>query len=407
MLRICFLSYRGNPYSGGQGIYLKYVAEELVRQGVEVHAVVGPPFPDHMDGVVVHRIENNHYSTRKGRNIINEKNPLDILRPLNFFEYLSTRGGSFSEISTFTIRAFFLLKKLHKRFHFDIIHDNQSLGYGLLMMKSLGIPVIATIHHPLTIDLANDLERDLSFKRKTMRVMFYPLMMQKFVSKRLDHIITVSGDSKMRIHDDFGVRKEKISVVYNGIDRSIFSASKMKKKKKIIFVRNIEDGKKGFAYLLKAMTNVGEGWCLTAVDGGSVHKRITGPLIERLGISGKVTFTGKINTGELVSHYRESSIAVVPSVYEGFGFPAAEAMSCGVPVISSDGGALPEVVGDTGIIVPSRNADALSSAINRLINDEEMQNKMRKAGIERVRNFFSWERSAGKMIDIYRHHLQR
>ncbi|HNX23271.1 MAG TPA: glycosyltransferase family 4 protein [Spirochaetota bacterium] len=401
-MKICLLCYRGNPYSGGQGIYLKYVAEELVRQGHEVHAIVGPPYPHDMKGVVTHAIPNNEYYVKKGFNIINEKSPFDIFHPVNAYEWFHSRFGAFPEISSFGYRAFFLLRKLHAEYKFDIIHDNQSLNYGLLLMKSLGVPVVATIHHPLSIDLRTILERSESFRRKFRAVMFYPTLMQAIVSKRLDHIITVSEDSKIMNHRDFGVPLEKQSVVYNGIDRNIFKPVKVQKNKKdIIFVGNIEDGKKGFLYLLKAVKVMKTDVRLIVVDGGAPHRKVTNRVIDLLGIRDKIFFAGTASNDELVKLYSQSSAAIVPSVYEGFGFPAGEAMACGVPVISSDGGALPEVVGDAGIVVPARDHQALADAVDTLLNDPGMQKKFSGAGIERVKELFTWEGAVKQMVDVY------
>jgi glycosyltransferase involved in cell wall biosynthesis len=402
-LRICLLCYRGNPYSGGQGIYLKYIAEELVRQGHEVHAIVGPPYPLEMKGVKEHRLNNNEYFIKKKFSVINKSDPFDIFNPINLYEYLSTRLNSFSEINAFSIRAYLKLRDLSKSIKFDVIHDNQCVGYGLLLMKSLGIPVITTIHHPLSIDLENVIERASSFFNKMKSVMFYPLVMQVIVSKRLDHVITVSEDSKKKINQYFGVPMGMQTVVYNGLDRSIFRPMKdvRKVRGKIIFVGNVEDGKKGFAYLVKALGMVKSGVRLTVVDGGSPHHRVTSRLIENLGLGGRIEFTGKINTDELVRQYAESELAIVPSTYEGFGFPAAEAMSCGVPVLASDGGALPEVVGDAGVVVPARNVEALAEAIDRM-SDRQALEKMSGMGIRRVSECFTWEGAVTKMVDVYR-----
>lgn len=407
-MKICLLCYRGNPYSGGQGIYLKYIAEELVRQGHEVHAVVGPPYPHEMKGVITHVIPNNEYYVKKGFNIINSNSPFDIFHPINAYEWFHSRFGAFPEISSFGYRAFFLLRKLHEKYNFDIIHDNQSLNYGLLLMKSLGIPVIATIHHPLSIDLKTVLERSESFRKKFRAVMFYPTLMQSIVSKRLDHVITVSEDSKKMNNRDFGVPLSRQSVVYNGIDREIFKPVKEgKNSRDIIFVGNIEDGKKGFIYLLKALTLLKTDVRLVVVDGGAPHRKVTNRVIDLLGIRDRIFFAGTATNDELVKLYSRSAAAIVPSVYEGFGFPAGEAMACGVPVISSDGGALPEVVGDAGIIVPSRNHTALADAIDTLLNDVKMQKRFSEAGIERVEKMFTWEGAVRQMVGIYSQLLSR
>lgn len=402
-MKICLLCYRGNPYSGGQGIYLKYIAEELCAQGHEVHAIVGPPYPDEMKGVIVHKIHNEEYYVKKGLNFLSKENPFRIFNPIDVYEYMHSRLGAFSEISSFGYRSFFLLRKLHEKHNFDIIHDNQSLGYGMLFMKAMGIPVISTIHHPLSVDLRTVLERSGSFVKKMRFVMFYPTMMQSIVSKRLDHIITVSEDSRMMNNRDFGVPLEKQSVVYNGIDRNIFYPAKVEKNKNdIIFVGNIEDGKKGFVYLLKAMKLVKPGVRLVVVDGGAPHRKITNMLIDKLDLRERILFEGTASTDRLVQLYSRSAIAVVPSVYEGFGFPAAEAMSCGVPVIASDGGALPEVVGDAGIVVPARNHEELAHAINSIIDNKAKLKKMGEAGINRVEEMFTWPGAVKQMVDIYK-----
>jgi len=402
-LRICLLCYRGNPYCGGQGVYLKYVSEELVRQGHDVHAIVGPPYPPDMEGVTVDCITNNEYFIKKGSSVISDRNPFSIFHPFNIYEYCNSRLGAFPEISSFSYRAYLKLRELMSKKNFDIIHDNQCLGYGLLLMKSLGVPVIATIHHPLTIDLENVLERATSFVNKMRATMFYPILMQKIVSKRLDHIITVSEDSKMRIHKSFGVPLERQTVIYNGLDRRIFKPlARVKKiKGKIIFVGNVEDGKKGFPYLLKAMQWLDNSVHLTIVDGGSPHRRATDRMIRNLGLEKRVLFTGKVDTAELVKQYNESEIALVPSTYEGFGFPAAEAMACGIPVIASNGGALPEVVGDAGIVVPARDEYALAEAIRGLLDKPKLLHALGAAGLKRIEERFNWQGAVEKMIAVY------
>jgi len=402
-LKICLLCYRGNPYSGGQGIYLKYIADEMVRQGHEVHAISGPPYPFTMEGITLHKIDNNEYFIKKKRTIINKENPMDIFNPINFYEWFNSRFGAFPEISSFTYRAYGLLRKLQKEHNFDIIHDNQSVGYGLLLMKTLGIPVVSTIHHPLSIDLENVLERVDTFKRKMKTVVFYPLLMQSIVGKRLNHIITVSEDSKRTIHRDFGIPLKKQTVVYNGIDRNIFKPLNIKRHKKtILFVGNIEDGKKGFVYLLKAMTLVkNKDLRLRVVDGGAPHRKITQKLIDVLGIRHMIDFAGTASMDELVRHYNEATICAVPSVYEGFGFPAGEAMACKTPVISSDGGALPEVVGDSGLIVPARDEVALAKAIDDLIGDQKKLKELGEAGLNRMIEMFNWDEAVKQMIDVF------
>ncbi len=402
-MRICLLCYRGNPYCGGQGIYLKYVAEELFRQGHDVHVIVGPPFPKLEKGITVHYISNNEYFIKGRRTIIDTGHPFDIFEPLNFYEYFSSRFGAFPEIRAFSIRAYFKIRELLKNTKFDIIHDNQCLGYGLLLIRSLGIPVTATIHHPLSIDLASILESATTFVNSAKAVMFYPVLMQRIVSKHLDHIITVSEDAKIRSNKYFGVPLEKQTVVYNGLDRSVFKPVKEieKKKGKIIFVGNVVDKKKGFIYLAHALEGVNKEMKLTVIDGGAPHRKGIEDLLTGLGIKDRVEFAGTATTEDLVRHYNEAEIAVVPSLYEGFGFPAAEAMSCGTPVIASDGGALPEVVGDAGITYQARDSRSLKDALNNLYQNKEKQKEMSLQGIERLEKYFNWEMAVDKMVQVF------
>jgi glycosyltransferase involved in cell wall biosynthesis len=404
-MKICLLSYRGNPYCGGQGIYLMYIARELVKLGHEVHAIVGPPYPFDMPGVTLHRISNHNYFNKK-TGYIKPHKPFATLKPLNMYEFIASKLGIFPEIETFSIAAFVKLKELSKTHRFDIIHDNQCLGYGFLLMKLLGVPLISTIHHPLSIDRSTWFEYPSDFHLKMKRVLYYPLIMQKFVSNRLDRIITVSHDSAVEISRAFGVDPKKIDVVYNGLDTSIFHPLKHIKKKKnsLIFVGNVEDRKKGVIYILKALTLTRNKVTLTVVDGGAPNRNYVPKWIDRFGLNSRVIFTGKITTERLVELYSENEIALSPSIYEGFGFPAGEAMACELPVISSTGGALPEVVGEhmkTGYLIPPRDPKALAEAIDFMVENPDIRERMGKAARERVSKIFTWENAAKEMIEVY------
>jgi len=404
-LKIGLLSYRGNPYCGGQGIYLTYLANELIKLGHEVHVIVGPPWPLFLKGATVHQVENFNFFGKK-RDFLPPGNPFKIFSPLHFYEFGASRLGVFPEIKAFSFRAFFKLLHLARTHRFDILHDNQCLGYGMLLWKLLGVPVVSTLHHPLSIDRATWFEQPSTLKQKVKRVLYYPLLMQKIVSNRLDRIITVSHDSAREIHQAFGIPPEKIRVVYNGLDSREFAPipGLAKKPNSLIFVGNSEDRKKGLLYLLQALAYLPENVSLTVVDGGAPQRSFAPMLAEKYQVGRRVFFTGKIGPGELVRLYGSAEIAVVPSLYEGFGFPAAEAMSCELPVVSSTAGALPEVVGNdgAGILVPARDGPALAKAIRRLLEDPELRRQMGQAGRRRVVNLFTWENAARQMVEVYR-----
>jgi glycosyltransferase involved in cell wall biosynthesis len=404
-LKIGLLSYRGNPYCGGQGIYLTYLANELVKLGHEVHVIVGPPWPLFIKGAFVHPVDNFNFFGKK-KDFLPPANPFKIFSPLHFYEFSASRFGVFPEIKAFSFRAFFKLLELTKNHHFDILHDNQCLGYGMLLWKVLGMPVVSTLHHPLSIDRMTWFEQPSNLKQKVKRVLYYPLLMQRIVSNRLDRIITVSQDSAREITRAFGVAPENIRVVYNGLDGQEFApiSGLAKEPKRLIFVGNSEDRKKGLLYLLQALTYLPEDVTLTVVDGGAPQRTFAPLLTDKYQIAHRVHFTGKIDSGDLVRLYCRAEIAVVPSLYEGFGFPAAEAMACELPVVASTAGALPEVVGNdgAGILVPPRNAPALAQAINALLQDPELRRRMVQAGRRRVLSLFTWEKAARQMVEVYK-----
>lgn len=373
--------------------------------GHEVHAIVGPPYPFPMPGVTIHKIDNhNYFNIRK--NFIKEENPFATFYPLNFYEFASSKFGIFPEIETFSIRVFIKLRELLKHHKFDIIHDNQCLGYGFLLVKLFGIPLVSTLHHPLSIDRKIWFEHPSSFGLKIKRVLYYPLIMQKFVSNRMNRIITVSHDSMKEIKSAFGVPYEKQRVVYNGMDTEIFRPIKGEKKEKnsLIFVGNVEDRKKGVVYLLKALTKTRHKVKLTIVDGGAPNRHFVKQWIKKFGLEDRITFTGQITLEALVRLYSKTEIAVCPSLYEGFGFPAAEAMACELPVIASDAGALPEVVGEhmkTAYLVPTRDTGALAEAIDYLIEHPGLRRKLGSAGRKRIVKLFTWENAAKELVNIF------
>jgi glycosyltransferase involved in cell wall biosynthesis len=380
--------------------------------GHEVEVIASAPLPEVSEGVILHKLKSSsiyHPGDSFRRNLPKVRNPVDL------YELCASRLGIFAEPWAFGFRAYAKIKELCKQRRFDIIHDNQGLGYGLLLMKKLDIPVIATIHHPLPIDRQADLEQANGFRQRWRIRRFYSFIrMQAFVARRLDRVITVSQSSAKDTRRFFKVPANRLRVVYNGIDTEIYSINEEASQNRdgLIIVANTDDRKKGVLYLLQALQMLREdGIKLTIVDDAERHSSYiedVGPLpsyglklVKNLNLDGMVHFTGRLTHKELAQHYSVAQMAVVPSLYEGFGIPAAEAMACGTPVIATTGGALPEVVGDAGILVPPRSADTLAAAIKQLLNDKEAQRQMSEAGRKRVREKFNWEQAARRTLEVY------
>jgi len=391
-------------YCGGQGVYMYYLCHELLALGHEVHAIVGPPYPELPNGVTTHKLDGLDLFLKK-KDIFPKGNPFGIFKPFNLYELITSRMGHFNEMLTFSVKAFLKLKELMPKHHFDVIHDNQTLGYGLLMMKTFEVPIIATIHHPLPIDTKSDLSQLTSIRSRFKRAIMYPPFMQGIVAKRLDMVITDSQASEGDIRQIFKVKPDNTRVVYCGVDTSTFRPNGfVKEPNKLIMVGRTDDRKKGVIYLLKALKMLKNN-CdvnLTIVD--EVYPfSVAYVLAEKYDIMDRVTFTGRISTEKMVEHYGQSEIAITSSIYEGFGLPAAEAMSCQVPVIATTGGSLPEVVkhGYTGLLVPPANASALANAILRLMDDEPLRKQLGEAGRKRVESSFTWQRTAQATVDVY------
>ncbi len=414
-MRVALLSYRGNMYCGGQGIYVYYLSKYLAKLGHEVHLIQGPPYTWDTPWCRVHKLENyNMFATRKffTKFIHPGDSPLKVYTPLHFFEFFMTRFGFFPEMFAFSLRAYLQLYRLWQSRPFDIIHDNQTLGFGILLMKSLGAPVVATVHHPLKEDQKEDFQQLPGFSDRLRRTAYYPLLMHQLVTPHLDDLIAVSKTAAGSVARSFSIPQNRVRVVYNGVDTELFRPGADVKKIPggLIFVGNTEDRKKGIRYLLEAMLYLPREVSLTVVDGGAPRHVVMDELCRRYNIRERIRCTGKIPTEEVVRRYQEAEVAVSSSIYEGFGFPAAEAMACGLPVVATDGGALPEVVGTSGqagFIVPKRNARALARSIRRLLDDPALRTRMGEAGRKRIESRFSWNVAAREMTLVYEKNIIR
>lgn len=400
-LRICLISYRSNPHCGGQGVYIRNLSRGLADLGHQVEVLSGPPDPLLDEDIKLTMLP-----------CLDLYNPEDMFRiptlrelcdPVNVAEWMGVSTMGFPEPFTFGFRA---IRYLRKRLHnYDIIHDNQSLSYGIWGISKF-VPTIATIHHPITVD------RDIAVKsvrapwKKLKHMRWYSFIgMQKRVSRRLPGIITVSERAKDDISRDFNVPKKKFSIVPNGINTDVFfPIPEIKREDGRIIVTNSSDTPlKGLYYLLHAVAEIVKKRPIRLVVVGYPKKKggII-KLIRKLDIGRHIRFTGRIDDREFVKQYARASLAVVPSVYEGFGLPVGEAMACGVPVISTTGGALPEVVGDAGILVPPADSQLLAGAILDLLDHPEYARKLGHSGYQRVMEHFTWQKAAEKTVKAYR-----
>ena len=176
----------------------------------------------------------------------------------------------------------------------------------------------------------------------------------------------------------------------------------LREQNRIIVTNSADMPLKGLHYLLHAAAHLSRTRKIRLIVVGLPEKN-SGilQLIAHLGIGSRITFTGRISHEAFVQQYAKAAVAVVPSVYEGFGLPAGEAMACAVPVVSTTGGALPEVVGDAGILVPPENSQALAHAIADLLDHPDRAACLGQAGYERVHRYFTWKQAAEKTVEVY------
>jgi glycosyltransferase involved in cell wall biosynthesis len=405
-LRVALLGYRSNPFSGGQGIYLKYLSRALVDAGHQVDVISGEPYPELDARVRLVKLPSlnlyaaeNHMTALRAHHL---RSATDV------FEWFSMATGGFPEPYTFG-------RRLERHFEalgragsgYDVVHDNQSLSYGTLALQRRGVPLLTTIHHPITWD------RDIALAHATgwghrllIRRWHNFLRMQGKVARRLRHVVTVSERSKRDICAAFRIAPERVHVIHNGIDTDAFRPLPGVERDpwQLITTASADQPLKGSQYLISAFASLCEKFPalrLTFVGKPRPGGR-TDQLIQRLGVADRIRFVHGISTEELRAFYARSAVAVVPSEYEGFGLPAGEAMACGTPLVSTDGGALPEVVGDAGIIVPTRDSDALAAAIGGLLTDPGARARLGERGRQRIVEHFSWERAATALGDLYR-----
>jgi glycosyltransferase involved in cell wall biosynthesis len=396
-LRIAFLIYRGNPRCGGQGVYTRHLTRELVALGHSVEVFAGQPWPELDEGV--------GFTPVPGLDLYREPDPFRVPHPREFkdrfdaleFGVMCTAG--FGEPWAYSLRARQILRE--RRREFDLVHDNQCLGTGMLGMVEDGWPLLTTLHHPITVDRQLALSHATGpIQRLNTRRWFGFLRMQVRVARRLPAVVTVSESSRGDISAQMGVRPERMTVVPVGVDHTVFRPidDVAKVPGRIMVTSSSDVPMKGLVPLLEAVAKLRTERHVELMvvgnprPGGRVDRAI-----DRLDLRGTVRCVTGISDEELARAYGEAEVAVVPSLYEGFSLPAIEAMACGAPVVATTGGALPEVVGrdgETGLLVPPDDPGALAGAIARILDDPALGRRLGTAGRDRILNRFTWQVTA-------------
>jgi glycosyltransferase involved in cell wall biosynthesis len=398
-------------YCGGQGIYASYLAREWQKAGHDVHVFSGPPLPDLAPGIPLHVIPNDNVFGQEHPNFFDPKRPFSLLKPLSLWELGVSRFGVFPEMQTFGLRLLQRWKKIQQEHRFDIVFDNQSLSWGLLGIQAAGTPVVSVIHHPLHIDREADFAIDRRLVKKIKRTLYFPLFMQQQVAPRLAKIVTVSEASRVEIERYFEIPQKRVSVVYNGTDSELFRPIEgVAKEADLLFVGRTEDRKKGIGTMLEALSLLPRPITLKIVDGRIPEDGLVPRLVRKFRIEDRVLIHKKMLTvPELVRAYSTARIALVPSFFEGFGFPASEAMACGLPVVANAAGALPEVIGtdgSAGRLVPERNARAMADAIADILAQPGKAEAMGRAARARIQHVFQWGDAAAGLVDVFEETLR-
>lgn len=402
-LRIALLSYRSKPHCGGQGVYVRHLSRELVALGHDVEVFSGQPYPELDPGVKLTKVPS--------LDLYRDPDPFrtpglgEFRDAIDVLEVATMYTAGFPEPLTFSLRAARLLRT--RLSDFDVLHDNQTLGYGVLDIARRGLPVVTTIHHPITFDRRVDLAAARGLRRRfTLRRWYGFLRMQGRVARRMTHVLTVSRSSARDIATAFDVDPARINVIPLGVETDIFGLPATPRiAGRIVAMASADTPMKGIATLLEAFAKLRterdvELLLISKPKPGGRTER----LLDSLSIRDSVRFVSGISDTELAQIVGSAEIACVPSLYEGFSLPTVEAMSCGTPLVVSRAGAIPEVVGADGVcadLVTPGNVGELEKALELLLDDPERRTRMGEAGRRRALEEFSWSAVARATAAAY------
>ena len=398
-LKILILSYRSAPFGGGQGIYVKDLSQALVNLGHEVTVFSGPPYPELDKKIVLIRspglnlFETFNFKDRFFKFIKHKDKTTS-----DFYEFFSVLFGGFPEMRTFGVRA----KKHVLKNKYDLVIDNQSVSYGMEYIQIL-TPLIEVIHHPITMDLKYELSTSNNLIYRFSRHRWYSfLRMQKKVAPLLKNILTPSNNSKKDISKEFHVKPENISVIHNAIDSNIFRPYPEIKNlpQRLITTASADVPLKGLDFSLYALADLSKEFQdIELLVIGTLRKGgHTDRLIKKLNLNERVTFKTGITKDEIAQEYAKSSVAIVSSLYEGFGYPVAEAMSCSIPLIATDVASIPEITDNFAILIPPKDSDAIRDSIRKILLEPDLYNKVAAKGRLHIKNKFNWQ-TIGKQYE--------
>ena len=401
-MKVGLLSYRSHPYSGGQGIYVKHLSKALKDLGHEVSVLSGPPYPELDSGVNLIKIPSLGLFESGER--LKAFRLRFLWSPIDLYEWITVMTGGFPEPYTYGKRVLKRLKENNLKF--DVLLDNQSLSSSLLEIQA-HYPLAVTIHHPITKDHKLEMQNAINWKERLSSSRWHNFLpMQKKVAPQLKNIICVSQPSKEDVISEFKVDEKKITVIPNGIDIGIFKPSSIKKSLsfRIVTTASADIPLKGLRHLILALPRVIRQFPLTSltVIGKSPEKSNLNKLIDDLDLEDKITFRSGISEKEIVKTYHDSDIAVIPSLYEGFGFGAGEAMACGVPLISTDSGGLKQVIGDAALKIKPGSVNEIEEGILKLFSEEKIRQELAEKGRERMEEFFDWKIAASAYVEVFK-----
>jgi glycosyltransferase involved in cell wall biosynthesis len=402
-LKIAYLTYRGKPHVGGQGVYTRHLTKALVDLGHTVEVFSGQPYPVLDPRVMLHKLPsldlwNDYYPGRLPAY-------WEVKSKGDLAEALTHLKGTFGEPLGFSVRVYEELKTRLR--DFDLVHDNQCLGYGVLAIEKK-LPTIVTLHHPITRDRALEMEHTKkASKRRSIGRWYNFVKMQGRVASRMPRIVVVSENSIKDIHSDMGVSYDRMRLVPVGVDPELFKPMPHVERKpaQLITTASADVALKGLSYLLEAMAKLRTERDVRLTIIGKPREGASNDLIDKLGLRPYIDFVSGVPDERIVELYAEAELAVVPSLYEGFSLPAIEAMCTGICLVATDGGALPEVTGrdgDTVIQCKAGDVEALATALRRGLDDADLRTRIGAAGRQRVVERWSWTHCAQLTVDQYR-----